>query len=224
MEAIVDYLRNKYINEVISETNLPMDIIMTALLRYKYDVKQTIISLEDEYCIIKGERKTSTAYKLYRYKDDKTLVVNSVSKLILHKYKLKRPSAIAINSPYYLKEEELLKLNEYHICVVALNEWQDCFEDENFDCCLRYNINLTIQQLIKIQLPTLAAALKLARDINNEINAKYDFTIIGNYQKCYDEKQKDDYYKEAENFFYDNKHLINEKLYDFIKNNVNEFP
>ncbi|MCY1663655.1 hypothetical protein [Chryseobacterium sp. SL1] len=105
-------------------------------------------------------------------------------------------------------------------------EWLYFENWENFESALFNHLDMVTEQMrTKLNLPQLADYLEKARSITNSFYEKYETSKDhNNYTKATNKLRKNKEFITTEEKFTLLKPLLEERLYEFVKNNIEKFP
>ncbi|WP_336716098.1 hypothetical protein [Chryseobacterium mucoviscidosis] len=109
---------------------------------------------------------------------------------------------------------------------VTVMEWLYFENWEDFESALFHHFDIVTEQMrIKLNLPKLADYLEKARSIAHYFYEKYETSKDhNNYVKATNELRKNKEFIAAEEKFILLKPLLEEHLYELVKNNIEKFP
>jgi hypothetical protein len=204
------YFTEERISIIVNKTGIPSEIALHHLQENNFDIKQTIKIIENKYF---------TATELILKKDnDKEEVLDKIFSAIVKKYDWKRSF---LNDPNEIKDFP----NDLYSFMTVM-EWLYFENWENFESALFYHLDMVTEQMrTKLNLPQLADYLEKARSIANSFYEKYETSKDhNNYVKATNELRNNKEFTAAEEKFTHLKPLLEERLYEFVKNNIEKFP
>jgi hypothetical protein len=218
VERASEIFKEKILSLTEDVIKLPAEKIKPYLERYKYDAGRTIDALLDKYRLVDGVPQSEPVYILHKFRNYKNEAIAKIAALIIKKEKLARKWNGGSYDYPWLKDEDIKPLDEYSLCVVAISDWLDFEDSEAFDAALFYHLDLVADQLLLLQMPDLAAALRMARDIYKELIEEHKSVS----KEFYTALRKDSDFREAQKYFMESKPLLVEKLYNFIQDNLDK--
>ncbi|PWV55959.1 hypothetical protein [Chitinophaga sp. S165] len=212
IDAAEIIFKDEVLQIVFNKTGIAKDVAQKHLINSNYDIPATLKSIDEE-------RFTLTELIYRRYKDKENALAKVVHVVEIH-YNIQGPT----ESWLYFKT--LSDLLPEIFCPLAIMRWLTYEEYESFGVALCFELD-TVTDLIEnvLKLAPLASSLREARDIQ-EIIYRENAVVgnIENYIKANNELRKNKAYQKCENNYYDQKNLLIETLYDFVKVNINKFP
>ncbi|OVE58571.1 hypothetical protein [Chryseobacterium mucoviscidosis] len=195
---------------IVNKTGIPSEIALHHLQGNNFDIKQTIKIIENKYF---------TATELILKKDhDKEEVLDKVFSAIVKKYDWKRT---------FLNDHDEIKDIPHELySFVTVMEWLYFENWEDYESALFYHLDMVTEQMRnKLNLPELADALEKARSIAHYFYEKYETSKDhNNYTKATNELRNNKEFIATEEKFILLKPLLEERLYEFVKNNIEKFP
>lgn len=204
------YFTEERISIIVNKTGIPSEIALHHLQENNFDIKQTIKIIENKYF---------TATELILKKDnDKEEVLDKIFSAIVKKYDWKRS---------FLNDHDEIKDIPHELYSFAtVMEWLYFENWENYESALFHHLDMVTEQMrTKLNLPQLAYALEKARSISNSFYEKYETSKDhNNYTKATNELRNNKEFIATEEKFTLLKPLLEERLYEFVKNNIEKFP
>lgn len=200
---------NKRLQIITNKTNVSKELALKHLKQNNFDINLTLKSLEEELY--------SVTERIFRkFKNKETVLSNVLTTIEM---------ARGIKRNFWIDFEKLDVLSEQERHFVIIQEWLNFEAWEGFTTALHFRFLDMVTNSIKKALNwgEMAENLKIASYKQKEIYLKYqkqyDSVTIHNeyltedveYQKCYQ-------------FFRDHEEVFIEKLYDFVKENIQYFP
>lgn len=208
--------REKMLNITTEFVKLPAERVLPYLEKYRYDAGKAVDTILDKFRLIDGVPQPEPVYILHKYHSYKREALEKICRLICKKKRLRRDwHAVGHYDFPWFGEEDLRRLNEPSLCIVALTEWLNFEDAEGFEEALLYNLDLTVRQIKLLGLRDRAAALRMAGDIYREYQEAME--PIPDFYKVLN---KDRDYQAARRFYLSSKEELINKLYDFIENNL----
>lgn len=204
------YFTEERTSIIVNKTGIPSEIALHHLQENNFDIKQTIKIIENKYF---------TATELILKKDhDKEEVLDKVFSAIVKKYDWKRTF---LNDPNEIKDLP----NDLYSFVTVM-EWLYFENWEDFESALFNHLDMVTEQMrTKLNLPQLADALEKARSIAHYFYEKNETSKDhNNYVKATNELRNNKEFIAAEEKFNLLKPLLEERLYELVKNNIEKFP
>lgn len=204
------YFTEERISIIVNKTEVQAEIALHHLQENNFDIKQTIKIIETKYF---------TATELILKKDhDKEEALDKIFSAIVKKYDWKRN---------FLNDSN--KIKDFPIelySFVTVMEWLYFENWEDFESALFHHFDIVTEQMrIKLNLPKLADYLEKARSIAHYFYEKYETSKDhNNYVKATNELRKNKEFIAAEEKFILLKPLLEEHLYELVKNNIEKFP
>lgn len=204
------YFTEERVSIIVNKTEVQAEIALHHLQENNFDIKQTIKIIETKYF---------TATELILKKDhDKEEALDKIFSAIVKKYDWKRTF---MNDPNEIKDipHELYSF-------VTVMEWLYFENWEDFESALFHHLNMVTEQMRnKLNLPEIADALEKARSIAHYFYEKYEASKNhNNYVKATNELRNNKEFIAAEEKFNLLKPLLEERLYELVKNNIEKFP
>ncbi len=204
------YFTEERISIIVNKAGIPSEIALHHLQENNFDIKQTIKIIENKYF---------TATELILKKDnDKEEVLDKIFSAIVKKYDWKRS---------FLNDHDEIKDIPHELYSFAtVMEWLYFENWENFESALFNHLDMVTKQMrTKLNLPQLADYLEKARSITHYFYEKYETSKDhNNYVKATNELRKNKEFITTEEKFNHLKPLLEERLYEFVKNNIEKFP
>ncbi len=204
------YFTEERISIIVNKTGIPSEIAFHHLRENNFDIKQTIKIIETKYF---------TATELIQKKDhDKEEALDKIFSAIVKKYDLKRSS---LND-----HDEIKDIPHELYSFATVMEWLYFENWEDFESALFHHLDIVTEQMrTKLNLPQLADVLEKARSIGNSFYEKYETSKDhNNYVKATNELHNNKEFIAAEEKFILLKPLLEERLYEFVKTNIEKFP
>ena len=109
---------------------------------------------------------------------------------------------------------------------MTVMEWLYFENWENYESALFYHLDMVREQMrTKLNLPQLADYLEKARSITHYFYEKYETSKDhNNYTKATNELRNNKEFIATEEKFILLKPLLEERLYEFVKTNIEKFP
>lgn len=173
--------------------------IENQLVKFNYDIGQTLAALfEQKYTFT--ERILLTNKNTEKTLD---LIVGTIEK------------EDNLTRDFWLDLDEVKQLNTCRRCLITIMEWINYKEWEGFDyaiCCTDWTKELIIQLRNQLQLDNIANNVEEALSISEKF---YEI------KRCITDHPPIDKY---EAFFNQQKEIIYERLIEYVRININEFP
>lgn len=204
------YFTEERISIIVNKTGIPSEIALHHLQENNFDIKQTIKTIEEKYF---------TTTELILKKDyDKEEALDKIFSAIVKKYDWKRNF---LNDPNKIKD---FPIELYSF--VSVMEWLYFENWEDFESALFHHLDMVTEQMrTKLNLPQLADYLEKAQNISNSFYEKYETSKDhNNYVKATNELRNNKEFIAAEEKFILLKPLLEERLYEFVKTNIEKFP
>jgi len=204
------YFTEEHILIILNKTGIPSEIALHHLRENNFDIKQTIKIIETKYF---------TATELILKKDrDKEEALDKIFSAIVKKYDWKRN---------FLNDSN--KIKDFPIelySFVTVMEWLYFENWEDFESALFHHLDIVTEQMRnKLNLPEIADALEKARSIAHYFYEKNETSKDhNNYVKATNELRNNKEFIAAEEKFNLLKPLLEERLYELVKNNIEKFP
>ena len=202
--------REEVLQTIVSKTGVAADIAQRHLIKHNYDVNTTLKSIDEE-------RMTLTELIFTRH-ENKEEVLMQIMHAIEEQYHIKRDTRLDLKT--------LLGLPQEIFCLMVIMEWL-CYEEyEGFDIALSFELDIITDQIEKVlQLSSLASSLRQARDIQELIYQESKVRDdIENYIKATSELRENKTYQKCAGDYHDQRTLLIDTLYDFVKENISKFP
>lgn len=180
------------------KTDAQDNIILSHLEKNNYDTQKTL-----EYLF---EEKYTLTERIFIKNKNKGKALSNVL------YSIEQTDNLTRH--FWLSEEELKKLNPYRYCFAIIQEWMDYEDWEGFEpaVCTSFCVPASQQIKTKLHMEELADNILKASEICEEFySAKREIT------KRPDISIYNDYFEE-------HKDELIDKLYSFVKGNLNQFP
>lgn len=203
------YFTEERISIIVNKTGIPSEIALHHLQKNNFDIKQTIKTIEEKYF---------TTTELILKKDyDKEEILDKIFSAIIKKYDWEGG---------FRKDNKKENISNELFCFVTVMEWLYFENWENFENALFRHLDIVTEQMrTKLNLPQLADYLEKAQNISNSFYEKYETSKDhNNYVKATNELRNNKEFIAAEEKFILLKPLIEERLYEFVKNNIEKFP
>lgn len=204
------YFTEERVLIIVNKTEVQAEIALHHLRENNFDIKQTIKIIETKYF---------TATELILKKDhDKEEALDKIFSAIVKKYDWKRNF---LNDSNKIKD---FPIELYSFATVM--EWLYFENWEDYESALFYHLDMVTEQMrTKLNLPQLADALEKTRSIAHYFYEKYEASKDhNNYVKATNELRKNKEFITTEEKFTLLKPLLEERLYELVKNNIEKFP
>lgn len=204
------YFTEEHISVIVNKTGIETEIALHHLRENNFDIKQTIKIMESKYF---------TATELILKRDhDKEEVLDKIFSAIVKKYDWKGS---------FLNVHDKIKdfPNELYSFATVM-EWLYFENWEDFESALFYHLDMVTEQMrTQLNLPELADTLEKARSIAHSFYEKYETSKDhNNYVKATNELRNNKEFIATEEKFNLLKPLLEERLYELVKNNIEKFP
>ena len=183
----------------IEKAQVLADIAKKHLQEKNYDINAALKSIYEE-------RFTLTE-RILRGNKNREEALEKVALAIDEVHNLKRD--------FWLNFNDLNKLNGYQYCLMVINQWVMYESWEDLRCALYFHLDI-VTDLIekKLLLPEIAANLSEAQLRQVELLSKNkDFNVY-----------EDAEFMRYQRNFNENRPLLIDALYNFIENNLSQFP
>lgn len=217
LEKAEQQFKGEMITLAINKTGVTSEVATIHLTKKGFDLGLAIKSIEEELKSIEDERYTFTELILRKHKN-KEDALNKIMYAVEEQYNLKRE--------FWLDVECLKGLPAEIYKIIVILEWLNYEDWEGYDYALSFNLNLVTEQIKnQLALTDLANSLEHANDIKNIIYAKHETKRdFQNYINAGNELRENEEYQKCEEVFKDQRPLLIERLYEFVKDNKAQYP
>lgn len=211
LEKAEKQFQDEMVSLTINKTGVGTDVAIRHLMKNSFDIGLTVKSIDEE-------RHTLTELFLRKYKNKKEEALNKIMHAIEEKYHLKRN--------FWLIFDDLKELPSEIYCFLTTMEWLNYENWEDFDTALSFHLNIITEQIEQVfSLPELANSLREANNIQRLIYEKNKTgKDIQNYTDARNKLPDNKAYQKCEEDFKTQKPLLIDRLYEFVKTNIDKYP
>jgi hypothetical protein len=199
--------KNELVKTISNQENISEETARAHLEKNNFDLDKTIVSIENE-------KFTLTELIVKRYKNKETVLFKVLSAL----NEISQPT-----SKNWIKAEEIGNLNSNRYAFAVILLWMDYEDFEGFDYALDYHLDKTIKEIKnKLALDEFANILQIAKERKEifEANCKtFDDRI-----KAANKLHEDKVFLDCRDYYEKHKETLINRLYDFLVENVADFP
>ncbi len=217
IEEAENLIKKEFLNILIEKTGVDIAIAQKALIKNKFDIGASLIEIEKQIY-------SSTELILKRCVIEKDYAIRSILEVIERKIEATTQEYQSLVVYGWFNFELLKTLDSYLFSFAAIAEWLSFEYYEDFHSAIGFHTEEVTEQIEKaLHLPEIADYIRISRERQSYFYEKYENKKNG-YFTAYEKLLKDKAFKHAKNGYFDNKALLIETLYNYVKTHINRFP
>lgn len=205
VEVAEKLFQQEMISLVINKTGVTEDNATKHMIKTNFDISLALKSIDEE-------RYSLTERILRRYKGNKEEALEQLAAAVEKDNKLIRS--------FWLDFADLQKLPREACCLLTIIEWLNYHGWEGFDDAIYFHLDVVTDQIEKqLLLPDIAEVMRTAKEIHErqfkqqQIKLEKEGARSPTPEFC-----------EQENLFDEQKPLLIDTLYEFVKKRIDKFP
>lgn len=187
---------------VRNKTGVAREVAVHHLIKHNFNISAALRSIDEE-----GHSATERILSQYQYNKDEALT--RIAATVEEHEKLSRQ--------FWLDFTQLQKLKPEAACLVTIVEWLNFESWEGFDVAVCFHLDVVVAQIeTQLLLPQVAATLKKAAAI-------HQLQTVG-VQNQKGEVEPATEFARQNSLFEQQRSLLIQTLYDFVKAHIVQFP
>lgn len=197
--------------QIIRKTEVTTEDALRHLKQNSFDIALALKSIDEE-------RYTHTEIIIKKFKDKKEDALDKIMLATEERYHLKRE--------FWLIFDGLKELPPAIYCFLTVMEWLNYESWEGYGSALSFHLEIVGRQFeSELKLHELADSLQQAKEIQDSVFTRNNIhEDIQHYITANSQLQNNQEYIRHEEYFLAQRPFIIEKLYEFVKNNITQFP
>ncbi|RFS17597.1 hypothetical protein [Emticicia sp. C21] len=217
VEEAENLIKKEFLSILIEKTDVDADIAQKALVKNKFDIGASLIEIEKQVY-------SSTELILKRCLREKEYAIESILKVIERKIEATIQKDQELWMYGWFNFELLKTLDSYLFSFAAIAEWLSFEDCEDFYSAIGFHTQEVTEQIeIALHLPEIADHIRVSNERSTYFYEKYKNKKNG-YSIAYEKLIEDAAFKQAKEGYFNNKRLLINSLYEFVKTHINQFP